>query len=361
MKKIFIVDIEALDNRYTKQWSTHIPQLLRNQFPANEIDVISGEVQSYDAPQAGAFFDFASTIEYKASQAQKIARLFKQGAVEPGDIFFFTDAWNQTVHSVKYLSELLEIPVHCVGIWHAGAYDPTDILGFTIQNIEWVTHLEKSYFHAYDMNFFGTKQHADKFYYMGLNNAHKEMIVGYPFEYLAELKPKSPPENKKRIVVFPHRLNGDKAPWVFDKIARIMKDIDPSISFVRTQDYDLPKKEYYNFLKNCSVVFSVNKHENLGIGVFEAMISGAFPLVPNKLSYKEMYPKEFKYDISHLRENEIYENDFNTNFCITMAGRIKEAVDNYNYQQIEEAADKILKNFFSFDRGLDYLETLLNV
>ena len=38
---IFIVDIEAVDTRYTKQWKEHVPNLLRNA-TGKEVVVVSG-------------------------------------------------------------------------------------------------------------------------------------------------------------------------------------------------------------------------------------------------------------------------------------------------------------------------------
>lgn len=48
-------------------------------------------------------------------------------------------------------------------------------------------------------------------------------------------------------------------------------------------------------MKEAMVIFSTNKHENLGVGTFEAMMLGVYPMLPNKLSYKEMYTADYKY------------------------------------------------------------------
>jgi hypothetical protein len=67
---IYIVDIEAVDTRYTKQWKEHLPLQLRR--ATNEhIEVISGG----EAPQAttpGAFLNFGGTNVYKSKQLEII-------------------------------------------------------------------------------------------------------------------------------------------------------------------------------------------------------------------------------------------------------------------------------------------------
>lgn len=356
MNTLWIVDIEPLDNRYTKQWQTHIPELARK-FLGHKYNVcnISGHADGYDKPRKGAFFDFAATCEYKADQARNIAKLFGDGVhVKAGDVFFFTDAWNQTVHSVKYMSELLNIPVKIAGIWHAGWYDPTDILGMTIGNHQWVEHLECSMANAYDLNMFGTQQHLDKF-----RLVHNEIddskfaVCGYPLEYIRGL---SNNKMKENIVVFPHRLNPDKAPHVFDAIRTYVHDElhRKDILFFKTQEQDLSKDGYYEFLKRCKVVFSANKHENLGIGTFEAMTAGCIPVVPDKLSYAEMYPLKFKYEC----KDSLY--DLNPDEIKALAMRIVSDIDQYDMLNIlrHQSVERIQQVFFDGTDMMDLLRTL---
>ena len=65
---IFIVDIEAVDTRYTKQWKEYLPKQLRK--ATNEgVAIISGG----DTPQAttpGAFLNFGGTNVYKSKQLE---------------------------------------------------------------------------------------------------------------------------------------------------------------------------------------------------------------------------------------------------------------------------------------------------
>ena len=301
MRNFYIVDIEPLDNRYTKQWQTHIPEISKK-YLGNDYNVvnIAGVSGSYSAPQPGAFFDFIGTCAYKASQAQQITALFNNDLVKDGDIFFFTDAWNQTVHYVKYMIELKGLDVKLAGIWHAGAYDPTDILGVTIKNKRWAHEFERSLYHAFDLNFFGSKHHSKLFLKtLGLESFELQMQKckspsGYPLEWIIDLKNN---QEKEDIVVFPHRLNYDKAPWVFDEIAAQVHKTHPNIKFMKTQEMNMSKEEYYQFLKRCKVIFSANKHENLGIGTFEATVAGCLPVLPDKLSYSEMYGSQWKYNV----------------------------------------------------------------
>ena len=43
------------------------------------------------------------------------------------------------------------------------------------------------------------------------------------------------------------------------------------------------------------MVFSANLQETLGISCYEGALAGALPMVPDRLSYSEMYMDDFKY------------------------------------------------------------------
>ena len=346
MRTLYIVDIEPLDNRYTKQWQRYFPQIAEKHLgDIFTVQNISGEAEGYDAPTAGAFFNFAGTCEYKASQAAKIAKMFGDGTVKKGDYFFFTDAWNQTVHFVKYMSELTGIKVYMGGIWHAGWYDPTDILGSTIENKAWARDLERSMFHALDQNFFGSEHNKNLFIKtLDISQTSKCYSPGvYPLEWIKNLRNKQP---KKDIVVFPHRLNNDKAPWIFDELREEVQRTHPEIEFIKTQEQNFSKEQYYEFLKSCKVIFSANRHENLGIGTFESMSAGCLPIVPDKLSYREIYQAPFKYAVNE---------DFYSNFALykpALANQIIDFVENYESYHIhlETQLDRIQSTFFSGDK-----------
>ena len=67
---IYIVDIEAVDTRYTKQWKDYLPKQLKRS-TNQTVEVISGG----ETPQAttpGAFLNFGGTNVYKSKQLEII-------------------------------------------------------------------------------------------------------------------------------------------------------------------------------------------------------------------------------------------------------------------------------------------------
>ena len=158
---VFLIDLESVSTRYTGQWKTHIPKLLEKE--GHNVHVITGPTDIPDATTPGAFLNFGGTNIYKAAQVEAMARLFTQGEVKSGDHFIFTDAWHPGIVNLRYMSELLNIPVTTHGLWHAGSYDPEDFLGRLIGDKPWVRHAEKSFFFCYDHNYFATDFHIKMF------------------------------------------------------------------------------------------------------------------------------------------------------------------------------------------------------
>jgi hypothetical protein len=150
MNKVYIVDLESVESRYTKQWKEHLPIQLQDA-GLDVVKISGGEVPMATTP--GAFLNFAGTNNYKAQQMIEISREFAAGNIKDGDYFLYTDAWNPTVIQLKYMAELLGVKIRIGGLWHAGSYDPQDFLGRLIGNAMWVRCAEQSMFYAYDDNF----------------------------------------------------------------------------------------------------------------------------------------------------------------------------------------------------------------
>lgn len=289
---IYIVDIEAVDTRYTAQWKKHLPEQLR-EHTGGDVTVISGgEVPQATTP--GAFLNFGGTNVYKSNQLQQIAELFCNGQVNSGDYFLYTDAWNPTVIQLRYMSSLLGVDINIGGMWHAGSYDPQDFLGRLIGDKPWVRNAERSMFDCYDHNYFATQFHIDMFLESFPDlTLDRDSIVrcGWPMEYLKDTLAPYKGMDKENIILFPHRMAPEKQPEIFRDLAKEFPDYE----FIFAQEQELTKDQYHNLLGRSKMVFSANTQETLGISWYEGALVGAIPLVPDRLSYSEMGTSEVLY------------------------------------------------------------------
>jgi glycosyltransferase involved in cell wall biosynthesis len=353
---IYIVDIEAVDTRYTKQWKEYLPKQLRHA-TNKEVVVISGG----DTPQAttpGAFLNFGGTNVYKSKQLETIGELFCKGEIKDGDYFLYTDAWNPTVIQLRYMAELLGVNIRIGGLWHAGSYDPQDFLGRLIGKAKWVRHAEKSMFHCYDQNFFATDFHIRMFVDTLLEDGFKSENpwyeedfadyqtsgkigrVGWPMEYLEHSLDSYKCMDKENLIVFPHRIAPEKQVEIF----RDLKEQLPQYEFVICQEQQLTKNEYHNILGRAKVVFSANLQETLGISWYEGALVNAIPMVPDRLSYSEMALPEFKYPSTWTEDFATYKANRSL-----IVNQLIEYVEKYEdfLPSLNKQVTKLKKDFFS--------------
>lgn len=295
MKTIYIIPIEPIDQRYTKQWYENIPVILTQYINDHNLDfnvVTIDGVQVDPGTTPGAFLDFGATNVYKASQTQRVSELFSQGKINPGDRFLVTDAWNFIITPIRYMSDLLEIPVEIHSIWHAGAYDPTDILGYKMSK-PWPSFQEQCWFYASDFNYYATEFHLNMFLRnLGIEIKFRDRAIrsGQPHTPIIDQCSAYWDTPKEEIIIWPHRYNDDKQPEIAEGINALT-----SIPMIITQNMNLSKEDYYEVLGKSAVIFSCALHENLGISVMEAVLAGSIPVLPDRCSYKEMYLPCFKY------------------------------------------------------------------
>jgi glycosyltransferase involved in cell wall biosynthesis len=353
---VFLIDLESVETRYTGQWKSHVPNLLRK--AGHNVNIISGPTDIPSATTPGAFLNFGGTNIYKASQVEQMGRLFCNGSICANDHFIFTDAWHPGIINLKYMSELLGIPVVTHGLWHAGSYDPQDFLGRLVGKKPWVRHAEKSFYHAFDHNYFATEFHVKLFIdellhdgYASENPWYEEdfaerydngkfVRTGWPMEYMEDTLAMYKHMPKRDLILFPHRIAPEKQVDIFRDLATHL----PQYEFVVCQDQQLTKNEYHNLLGESKMVFSANLQETLGISWYEGAIVNSIPMVPDRLSYSEMAFDTFKYPSEWTESFEAYSR-YRPFICKT----IIEHMENYKTRlpMLHKQTESLHDNYFS--------------
>lgn len=149
--------------------------------------------------------------------------------------------------------------------------------------------------------------------------------VLYPGLDLAELPEKTKKQNDQPVICWNHRWEHDKNPEEFFDAIALLEEKGYDFRLVvlgqsfqhqplvfddaqkRFADkviqfgYVDSRKEYLSWLAKSDIVVSTAYHEFFGIAVIEAVHAGCIPLVPDRLSYPELYPAEYRY-----REGELF-------------------------------------------------------
>ena len=279
----------------------------------------------------------------------------------------FTDAWHPGIINLKYMSELLQVPVTTHGLWHAGSYDPQDFLGRLVGNKPWVRNAEKRFYHAFDHNYFATEFHVHLFMKQLLNDGYtsenpwwpqdwqerydsgKIVRTGWPMEYMDNTLTAYKNMPKRDLILFPHRIAPEKQVDIFRDLAKHL----PQYEFVVCQDQNLNKHEYHTLLGQAKMVFSANLQETLGISCYEGALVDAIPMVPDRLSYSEMYYDMFKYPSVWTEDFEAYD-DARSALCYKIIQYMTNH-DQFKYQVRKQAKD-LTEQFFSADKLLENLK-----
>lgn len=176
---------------------------------------------------------------------------------------------------------------------------------------------------------------------------------------------KRPEREGPPVVVWNHRWEHDKNPDVFfDALLRLdregidfrlvvlgesfrehppifdeaMKKLSDRVLY---SGYAESREEYLGWLKQGDIVVSTTRHEFFGMAVIEAVRAGCRPLLPDRLSYPELFPGEFLYE----------DEDF--------VPRLKECILSGKRLSNERAMD--LTSAFSWDAlGPDYRSWIMD-
>jgi len=122
------------------------------------------------------------------------------------------------------------------------------------------------------------------------------------------------------VIIWNHRWEHDKDPKTFFRVLCELSEhgIDFNLivlgqSFARQPDvfnqardklhehilhfgYVEDRKEYMRLLQQGDIVVSTARHEFFGMAVLEAVRCGCYPVVPDRLAYRELFPQEYRYD-----------------------------------------------------------------
>jgi hypothetical protein len=280
MSRIILVPIEPLNERYSADWYDWFAEIGNFTVDAKPLT---------DKITQGSFLDICGTNYYKAQQLAYISKMIYDGRIKDGDVFLFLDLWFPGLEMLAYMRDALGINFKITGCLHAGTWDDYDFLSKQGMG-SWAENIENGWFNFVDQIFVATNFHKKLICSCRNIESNKIKVTGFPIKTIFLKR-----QAKENIVVFPHRLDSEKNPNLFDKLADELKASFKDWQFVKSKEICSNKQEYYELLHRSKIAVSFADQETWGIAMQEAVICGCIPLVPDRLSYVEMYPKEFRF------------------------------------------------------------------
>jgi len=107
---------------------------------------------------------------------------------------------------------------------------------------------------------------------------------------------------KEKNIPFKLALLGEKPGKISGNFKKAKKDFSDEIMAF---GYVESKNEYIALLKKGAIVVSTSIQENFGISIVEAVRMGCIPLLPNRLSYPEVMPKNYLNEILYSDKKEL--------------------------------------------------------
>lgn len=291
---IINIPIEPIESRYSMDWYKWFErELTDRQFKYKTI--IPKPLT--DKIRDGAFLDVVGTTHFKATQIASVAWNVDQGIIPRNErvVFLIHDGWFP-IEQLAYMRDMLGCHAwKFVGLFHAGTYDRWDQ---TAQHgmYTWGEDIENGWFKIYDKIIVASDYHMNLI--LQNREVHQSKFAVIPW------KVEVPQINikKENWIVFPHRHDLEKQPYLFN--VNNFKEpigywaIDPNAICESLEDAKIKgtvKSRYYETLAKSKICVSFSLQETFGIAMVESVLLGCIPLVPDRLSYKEMYPRCFRY------------------------------------------------------------------
>lgn len=291
------IPIEPIEDRYSVQWDKWFDAEFRSagvHFVTVYGDSSSGKIHT------GSFLDVLETNQYKASQLIKIIDVLKERGDDEPTILFFHDIWTPQLTNLAYIRDGLRLKnLWITGCLHAGSYDEHDFL-HKVGMTKWAAAIERSWFSKIvDEIYVATEFHKRLVCIRRNVRQDKVKVTGFPLfpEFVSESIFQR--QDDRRFIVFPHRLDEEKRPDLFDRLIDEL-ELPEGWHYVKTKEQAFDKQAYYEILHQAFIALSFAEQETWGIAMQEAALCGAIPIVPSRLSYRELYHDAFRYE--HFEE-----------------------------------------------------------
>lgn len=289
---IVLLPLESLEQRYTEQWSRWWPEQLKK----DKIDFVTIPGQALtNRIELGSVLDAYGTTYYKMTQLATLIKGMRAGNINSEDVLLFFDLWFPGLEALQYIACLGGQRPKITGVLHAGTYDPND---FTYRSNmrPWGHQLEECWLRMVDKVFVATQYHKDLILRNHSVNPDKIAVTGLPFYPEEIAKPRQHIAKQPNLIAFPHRLDEEKQPELFDDLIVALKALGHDVIGVKTAEHFTTKAAYYDQLAQATFAVSFALQETFGYAMLESTALGCIPLVPDRLSYRELYPKKFRYE-----------------------------------------------------------------
>ena len=297
MNTLWLLPIEPIAERYTKEWYDYLPSVFND--CSLRIHTIDG-CETSGTIKTGSFLDANETVAYKSTQLARVAHLFAEGQVNNGDTFFVYDIEFWGIEVLRVLARMNNLEVRLVGFLHACSYTKGDAME---QMADFQHHTERGWFEAFDKILVGSTYQRDRLANVRGVLLSKIAVTGNPlFEQAYPQRTGGHSYSpREKLLVISNRFDAEKKPdeslaWALVAhhlfgyrivVTTSRKDLNSNSSAVQAMAESLEakgvieirrgqtKQQYHTLLTQARVVLTNSEEESFGYCIHEAQLHGA--------------------------------------------------------------------------------------
>lgn len=307
---LYYVPLEPYVERYTGELAKPNTGWIESALHTYSIPYvrIEGKKPKSNRITTGRVLDTIGRCEWALSQMQEICKKFRKGEIDKGSQFYFDDMFHPGIEALYYIDPSVKVYVYC---W-AQSFDQHD---FTRELYpEWMPAYEEMVMRSSPIPNYNPTTTV-----FVANSLLKDLIktrnpvadvrvVGLPFG-ITHLPNTFASTMRKNRVVFSSRLNEEKQPHLFYKLAEKLPEIEFVISCPRniehvdpkytqsptlpnmTVRYGITKDDYYTLLNESKFQFNCALQDWVSYTLLEAVTLGCYPIYPNFRSFPETFQR----------------------------------------------------------------------
>lgn len=321
MKKIFVIIDPLITDE--NSWESHLTSILHGYIES------SNQESKY--------------LVQEITDLSLVKQYFQTGYINTNDKFVFPNAWTSMTTYVKHWSENYQIPVNMIGFWSRGCYINQDSEYRPLNNRNWRKVYERASFRCLDKSFFISKFHKEQFriYVSKFVFPERLNVMPFPLEYLTlEMALYKDSYYKQNMIIFPWNKYSEFQEQIVYDFIRVFKDVKVIFAQERVP---LTREQLLNQISKAKIAFLPYDSPNIGKEIYEYLLLGTIPLVPDIEGFKDLLPAEFRYP------QEWTSNIFNySKFAPDLIFKIKYLIENYDsyIPLIKEYQVNLFENFY---------------
>lgn len=292
---------------------------------------------------------------YQAEQYKNLSDKIIMGEIKNGDIFVFEDSFNIFLLPLRYLIENSGLDLRIVSLFYDSSIWQNSIIrrNLKISYKKLAFNFEKiSQYCSNHVAFFSESELMKYKRFISHKTSKIEVkgmsIIGYPTgDLYNKITSRNYTKEPNSVFIYSGTWPDGK-----EEIGSAIEKMDPSHKYYYFSGYP-DRKNYLDMLKKSEFVLFLDDDPTMVINIYESMVYGCIPLIPDTGKFREYFPNEFIFRGKTIKLP-----------FLNLVRGLDEILEKMNFlstnrHYVQEATLELEKNYFSNKRFLDLLDNII--